>query len=188
MNLSCRVALKEWAIVVDALARGRQTILLRKGGIAEKTGDFTVEHREFLLYPTGFHQNPGDLIPEVRGDLARIAAAPRDPSLIRMDLRATVEAVHRVEDEGRLDALAPFHLLSPKAVAARFHYKKPGLHVLLIRAHRLSPPVTVPYREAYEGCVSWVDLGEEIAVPAGSPVMDDAAFARAAEAVRRALT
>jgi hypothetical protein len=33
-----RVAFKEWAVVVDALLRGEQTVLLRKGGLREGNG------------------------------------------------------------------------------------------------------------------------------------------------------
>ena len=39
-----RTAFKEWAIVVDALGRGRQSVILRKGGIAEGRGGFRPEH------------------------------------------------------------------------------------------------------------------------------------------------
>ena len=49
------IALKEWAAVCEALAAGRQTILLRKGGIAEGPGGFRPEHSEFWLLPTWFH-------------------------------------------------------------------------------------------------------------------------------------
>ena len=52
-----RFALKEWAVVVRALATGRQVILLRKGGIEEEPGEFRVEHAEFFLYPTFEHQH-----------------------------------------------------------------------------------------------------------------------------------
>ena len=31
----CQIALKEWAVTVQALARGEQILLLRKGGIHE---------------------------------------------------------------------------------------------------------------------------------------------------------
>ena len=51
-------ALKEWAIVVDALIRGEQIIVLRKGGISEGPGGFKVDQPEFLLFPTLFHQQP----------------------------------------------------------------------------------------------------------------------------------
>lgn len=56
LPVTCDVAFKEWASVCEALASGEQTIILRKGGIAEGPGGFTVEHRAFWLYPTFVHQ------------------------------------------------------------------------------------------------------------------------------------
>ena len=55
---SCGIAFKEWASVCDALLDGRQTIILRKGGVSEGTapGFFVPEHSEFWLYPTWVHQ------------------------------------------------------------------------------------------------------------------------------------
>ena len=52
-----QIAFKEWAVTVNALAQGRQVLLMRKGGIHEVTKDFRVAHPEFLLYPTYEHQN-----------------------------------------------------------------------------------------------------------------------------------
>ena len=57
------VALKEWATVCAALGDGRQMILLRKGGIYESAGEFEIEHRQFLLFPTYLHQNAEMLKP-----------------------------------------------------------------------------------------------------------------------------
>jgi len=51
-----KIALKEWAVVCRALERGRQILLLRKGGIYEAAGEFELEHRRFLLFPTYLHQ------------------------------------------------------------------------------------------------------------------------------------
>ncbi len=55
---SCAIAFKEWASVCDALLAGRQTIILRKGGISEgkAPGTFVPEHSQFWLYPTWVHQ------------------------------------------------------------------------------------------------------------------------------------
>src|ERR1700710_145296 len=50
------VGFKEWAIVCEALGRGEQSVILRKGGIAEGRAGFTFEHREFFLFPTFFHE------------------------------------------------------------------------------------------------------------------------------------
>ena len=47
---------KEWSLVCDALGRGRQSVILRKGGIAEGRGGFSFRHREFFLFPTFFHE------------------------------------------------------------------------------------------------------------------------------------
>ncbi len=47
-------ALKEWSAAVHALLDGRQTVLLRKGGIGEKR--FEVAAHEFLLFPTVAHR------------------------------------------------------------------------------------------------------------------------------------
>src|SRR5258705_3213217 len=50
-GLLVRTAFKEWAIVVDALGRGEQIVILRKGGIREGRGGFHVEHPQFWLFP-----------------------------------------------------------------------------------------------------------------------------------------
>src|SRR5687768_11757609 len=39
-----RTAFKEWAIIVDALARGDQILILRKGGISEGREGFQIDH------------------------------------------------------------------------------------------------------------------------------------------------
>ena len=50
------VAFKEWAIVCEAIGSGRQSIMLRKGGIAEGRDGFAFKHRGFFLFPTWFHE------------------------------------------------------------------------------------------------------------------------------------
>jgi hypothetical protein len=50
------VGFKEWALVCEALGTGEQTILLRKGGIAEGRDGFGFRHSEFFLFPTFFHE------------------------------------------------------------------------------------------------------------------------------------
>ena len=45
-------ALKEWAVVCQALEEGRKVLLLRKGGIMEYREGFQVKHNSFMLYPT----------------------------------------------------------------------------------------------------------------------------------------
>ena len=67
-----RIALKEWAVVCRALADGRQSLLLRKGGIAETGGQFQIEHSRFWLYPTYVHQQAEGIIPAARDLLLQV--------------------------------------------------------------------------------------------------------------------
>jgi hypothetical protein len=67
-------ALKEWAIVCRDLADGRQTVLIRKGGIEKVKASFQVTHRDFWLFPTYVHQKAGDLVPAIHAEFsARLA-------------------------------------------------------------------------------------------------------------------
>jgi len=49
------IAFKEWDVVCNAIGAGRQTVILRKGGIHEGREGFAWEHEEFVLFPTRFH-------------------------------------------------------------------------------------------------------------------------------------
>src|SRR3954469_7009539 len=60
-----RIAFKEWAVICRALAAGRQSLILRKGGISEEGGEFRPEHDRFLLYPTYFHEHRSGIKPEL---------------------------------------------------------------------------------------------------------------------------
>src|SRR3954454_16300490 len=78
---SLQVALKEWATVCHALETGRQTVLLRKGGIYEAAGEFEVENREFLLFPTYLHQNLKMLKPDAHAGFEARSAEPAQVKL-----------------------------------------------------------------------------------------------------------
>ena len=52
--------------MVDALGRGEQIVILRKGGIAEGRGGFRAEHDRFWLFPTRFHQQSEGVIESAR--------------------------------------------------------------------------------------------------------------------------
>ena len=61
--MTSSIALKEWAAVVEALARGQQTLLLRKGGVGDPGETFELAHREFFLFPTFEHQKREQIRP-----------------------------------------------------------------------------------------------------------------------------
>jgi hypothetical protein len=170
-------ALKEWAVVCHELAAGRQIVLLRKGGIREPARGFAVEHREFFLFPTYFHENEEELAPGVRAALPEIARSAPPGSVVRFDLYARVEAVIEVPHLEPLRHLDGQHALAWPAVERRFHYRRPGLSVIGLRAWRLPRPLEIPALFRYDGCRSWVTLETALPVTGAEPVLSDGTFA-----------
>lgn len=192
MHVEAEVALKEWAVVCAALQDGRQSLLLRKGGIREANADrsFHVEHRAFVLLPTYFHaQDAGrerDLVPEVHAELARLREPEGPAGQLRIALYAEVTATWELRELASLRALTGLHVLSEACVTERFHYRRPGLWVLHLRVHRLAEPVLLPERPGYAGCVSWVHLDRPVRGEA-EPVVGDVEHARREAALVAAL-
>jgi hypothetical protein len=46
------IGFKEWSLVCNALGQGTQSVILRKGGIAEGREGFSFRRREFFLFPS----------------------------------------------------------------------------------------------------------------------------------------
>lgn len=161
------VGFKEWALVCDALGRGEQTILLRKGGIAEGREGFGFRHSEFFLFPTFFHEQV--LMTRNRG--AQIRAKPK--GRIEIGYFAKLEAEEKITSLKTAEALEPFHILAESVVRERFEYKEAGLHVALVRVFSLEPSWTFPEKPAYGGCRSWVELPDCPANTQLVPVLDD---------------
>src|SRR5688572_20328501 len=61
LHPSLMFAFKEWTLICDALGRGEQSLIIRKGGIAEGRGGFRFKHADFLLFPTLFHEQAAKL-------------------------------------------------------------------------------------------------------------------------------
>ncbi len=180
-------AFKEWAAVCAALSSGRQSVILRKGGIHEGRDGFRVEHREFWLYPTRFHQQPGELLDDARDFFEQGLSRQPPAGTVRFTDYAEVTDVVRITDETALPWLAGLHILSDATLAARFHYREPGLFALVVRMHRLAEPVDIPESPHFGGCRSWVDLPGALPTAGLTPVLDDAEFERQREKLFRAL-
>lgn len=176
MLAECSIALKEWSVLCTALAEGNSLLLLRKGGLAEGPRGFTVEHSEFWLLPTRFHQSAEELAPELAPRLAEAAAAAPPAGTLQLDLYAEVADLFRVEREEDLGRLEGRHGLSLQTARERFHYRRPGLTVLLLRVSRRPSPWTIPDRPEYGGCHSWVPLDRSLPTTGLVPVMSAEAF------------
>lgn len=171
-----RQACKEWAVVCKALETGKQAILIRKGGIAEATGDFRVEFDRFWLYPTFVHQQETGIAPEFAPMLAQVRANQPPQGTIALTHWAEVKAVYHAHDIVGALRLGDLHILSVETVQARFHYRDPGLFVLLLRVYRAPELRAIIETPAYAGCRTWVELEEALPTEGSVPILTDEAI------------
>jgi hypothetical protein len=176
-------ALKEWSAAVHALLAGRQTVLLRKGGIHEKR--FEVSAREFLLFPTVAHSHTERVRSEHR-DLLAPAASDSTEEQIVVRAAAKVIAAVEVQRPETLDAIADLHIWTTDSVRAdRVDFRpKHMLTVLVVQASPLVAPLQLTRTPDFAGCKSWVPL-PTAAVAAGDPVYDEDVLQAIAERVRQ---
>lgn len=169
---------------MHALLDGRQTILLRKGGIGEKR--FQVAARDFLLFPTTAHSHAQRVRPEHR-DLLAPAASDSTEHHVTVRAAAKVVAAVPVNRIDGLKQLADLHIWTDESVRAdRIDFRpKHKLAVLVVSAAPLTEPVRLERTPAYAGCTSWVQL--PVDAPIAQPVHDDAALADIAARVRDAV-
>jgi hypothetical protein len=147
------VAFKEWAIVCEALGRGAQSIILRKGGIAEGREGFSFRHREFFLFPTFFHEQ----IEKTR--LSGVTLPERREGEIELRFLAKLEIAKWITSHAAAVSLESLHVLKPEVVRERFQYDDAvGLYVAFVRIFRLKPAWFLAERRSFGGCRSWVDL------------------------------
>ena len=184
----CEMALKEWAVAVKIMSRGDQIITLRKGGIHRDDKEFRVVHDEFLLYPTYEHQRSELLKEEYRADLAQTLEEDDVPGLVSMAYWCRVTDKYELRDTELLQRLSPFHGWSDDYAEKRLHWRpKQPLTVAILRLYSLRQPQAVPVLDEFEGCKSWVPLGQEVPLGRLEPVLTDDEFERRADAVRRVL-
>lgn len=153
------LALKEWGAVARALLDGRQTILLRKGGIHEKAFDVTSDR--FVLFPTVAHSHAERVRPEHRDVLAAGATdvdEERNTLVVRCGL-SLVDVVAVARPVGLAD-VEDLHIWTGESIRTdRLEFRPTkALQVLVVRAVELPAPVTLERIQAYGGCKSWLDL------------------------------
>jgi len=166
-------AFKEWAVICRALAEGKQSILLRKGGIAEDGGTFTVEHTRFWLFPTYVHQQETGIRPDAIPLLEASRADKPAAGTVRLSHWAHVTGIYRVRDELLALLLAHMHLWSEETVRKRFAYREPAIYVLSARIYHAPQPFIITDTPAHQGCKSWVELDQPLHTDGSTPVLSD---------------
>jgi len=193
------IGFKEWTLVCDALGSGAQSIIIRKGGIAEGRAGFRFQHPEFYLFPTLFHEQvaklklpPATPLPALRADGQHEVA-----------LRVRVEWTEDIGDLDVVQRLAPFHCWQDSEIEKRFQYELPnarrdaeqagttgcagGVSIAFVRVEKMSASFVFPDSPKFGGCRSWIGLPVPPADITFSPVLDDAMHRGRETALRAAL-
>ncbi len=165
--------LKEWAVICQALAEGRQALILRKGGSAEEGGEFRLEHQQFWLFPTYTHQQRAGLRAEALPLLERVEQERPPAGVVRLSHFAEVTGVYRLRDLLPALLLGHLHYWSEETVRQRFAYRLPGLFVLPLRVYRAAAVTELAHSPGYEGCRSWVELERPLPTAGATPVLSD---------------
>ena len=177
-------AFKEWTLICSALAAGTQSIIIRKGGIAEGREGFRFKHADFLLFPTLFHEQVSKL--RLPADTPLPAPAPDGHHEIK--LAAHVEWTVDVKDWATVQALAPYHLWAEPEMDKRFRQDdEPGVSVAFVRVSHLSPAHTFPDAPQYGGCRSWIEVPEPPAGTSEMMVLDEATHRTREAAIKSVL-
>ena len=180
------IGFKEWQVVCDALASGRQSILLRKGGIHEGRQGFSFAHESFFLFPTHFHAQAD----HVREGQVAVKPEWHEGDFVRITHHAEAEWAITVTDWPKIAALEPLHLYTEATVRDRFDWEGKGMvsgsiHIALVRIRQLAEPWELQYTPRFGGCRSWIQLPDP---PANwrensRPVLTDESFSALAETI-----
>ena len=156
------VAFKEWAVICDTLGNGKQSLILRKGGIHEGKKGFQFEHEKFALFPTRFHEQGQS----VRID-AKESVIPKTEyeigETVPIQYWAKIDSIWNLSQWESVVALNEFHIWTEQIILERYHWDKekneePAISVALVRAYRFEAKLNITYEKKYGGCRSWVKL------------------------------
>lgn len=177
-------AFKEWDVAVKALAQGQTILLLRKGGIREQGGQFSVKNKQALLYPTLEHQRPELLKPKYANQVETVAPG-HHPETVKIGSWAEITDSFLVAYEPAIQALFPYHIWNETFVLERLKWKQnQPIWILLLRTYRLETGRELAYRSEYGGCRSWIDLAETIELDRSRPALSDADYIQQANKIR----
>ena len=181
-------AFKEWRVIVEALGRGEQIIILRKGGIREGKGGFKMEHLEFALFPTEFHQQRESVIDSARTWFDEKPLDPDSNSSVFIEYQAVVREWHHLAEQSDLERLRGQHIWRDEVLADRFEWgREKGIFAIALRVYKLGTVLELPLLPEYGGCKSWIELAHEIPLAGATPVLDDAAFEKKLKLFRESL-
>ena len=183
-----KAAFKEWAVVIDALGRGEQIIILRKGGIHEGRGGFKMDQTEFWLFSTLYHQQSESVIVNAGKRFKSIAASFPPDDTLQLKYFARVADWRKLDDEEAALKLEGQHIWKDSVIRDRFSWgREESIFALAVRIYKLAKPINLPMQKEYGGCKSWIELTDEPVSNPAQPVLDDDTFKTKLDSFRKAL-
>jgi hypothetical protein len=151
-------ALKEWATVVKALEQGKQTVILRKGGILETASGFNIETKKFFLFPTWEHQEIKHVKQEFHEFLNSVLNKKPREGFNKITSYAEILFEKDIESNDVIKNLSSFHIWSDSYIQERKNWmpEKP-MKAIFLKTIKI-PEFNLPLQPEFSGCKSWIEL------------------------------
>lgn len=180
-------AFKEWSVAVAALLNGDTVLLIRKGGIREHQGQFSLTAQQMLLLPTLEHQTAELLKPQFK---ALLPCHPTSPTRETVSFEGWAMVTHAflLGPGADLSPLLPYLIWNQRFLQERLNWQphRP-IYAMVLRAYRLPHPLVLPWQKSYGGCRSWINLGQSVAVEASQPALSERDYGQRVKAILAAL-
>jgi hypothetical protein len=144
-------ALKEWATVLEAMGRGEQVVLIRKGGLIEPSEGFELLADTFLFYPTFEHQAVSYLRPKFQAYFEEAASRRAPSGQVTFELVGVAAGSWRVADISVIERLKDAHIYNEAFATQRLKWQPE--QPLVITA--VSPGWTWTPRFRWQGQCRW---------------------------------
>jgi hypothetical protein len=155
------LAFKEWSYIVDALGKGKQNLIIRKGGLREPDSSFQLAGQEFLLFPTLYHQATESIKPEwlpfLKGDTYH-----QKEGKVLIKYFARIADAKIISDKAVLQKLNAYHAWKPEVISERFDRWESQVHLLIVQVFELGAALELDLLPEYEGCLSWLNIDRNI--------------------------
>ncbi len=154
--------LKEWATVVKALEQGKQTVILRKGGILETASGFNIESKKFFLFPTWEHQETKHVKPEFHNFLTDVLNKKPDEGFNKITSYAEILFEKDIDSTDIINELSSFHVWSESYIEERRNWmpEKPMKAVFLKTS--IIPEFDLEMKSEFQGCKSWIEINSNL--------------------------
>lgn len=167
-------ALEEWAVICDALASGRQSLLIRDVDGAD--GPFDLRNTRFWLKPTFLDEQTKAVKKEAVAEASRLLRLRPASGKVKLSHFAEVKGVYQVHKLFGLLLLGDFHLWTEEWIRARFTESPRGLYVLLARVYRSRSPLILKEADVPAAYRGWVDLPRGSSTEGAMPVLGSKKF------------